>query len=30
MGELAKTDAGKRRISAASDRLDRTVADLGQ
>ncbi len=29
-GELAKTDAVKRRISAASDRLDRTVAELGQ
>ena len=30
MGELAKTDAGKRRIAAANDRLDRTVAELGQ
>jgi hypothetical protein len=30
MGELIKTEAGKRRIAAASERLDRTVAEMGQ
>ena len=30
MGELAKTAAGQARIAAASERLDKTVADLGQ
>ena len=30
MGEIAKTDAGKRRIALASARLDATVRDLGQ
>ena len=30
MGELGKTDAGRRRIAAASERPDRTVAEMGQ
>ena len=30
MGKLIKTEAGKRRIAAASERLDRTVAEMGQ
>ena len=29
-GELSKTEAGKRKIAAASERLDRTVAEMGQ
>ena len=29
-GELIKTEAGKRRIAAASERLDHTVAEMGQ
>ena len=29
-GELAKTAAGRLRISAASDRLDKTLADMGE
>ena len=27
---MAKTETGQRRIAAASERLDRTVAELGQ
>ena len=30
MAELAKTTAGRLRISAATDRMDRTVGELGQ
>ena len=30
MGELAKTDVGRRRLAAASDRLDRSLADIGE
>ena len=30
MGELAKTEAGRLRIGAATDRLDKTVADMGE
>ena len=30
MGELAKTEAGRARISAATERLDRTVGELGE
>ena len=29
VGELTKTDAGQRRIAAASERLDHTVRELG-
>ena len=30
MGELAKTTEGRARIAAAEERLDRTVAEMGQ
>ena len=30
MGEMSKTETGRRRIAGASERLDRTVAEMGQ
>ena len=30
MAELVKTEHGRMRVSAATDRMDRTVAELGE